>query len=224
MNLLKYILFFTVAPLVFAQTPSISGLWELRFDSRNIPEPSLTPDAATTARDQRAHDAHAIRWCYNLGVPFLMAQSPIDIIQNVSGSEVAITFPYRGPSRHIYTDGRKHVNPDVFDPSSTGDSVGHWEGDTLVVDTIGFSDEGVIGVPGGGRRTPTSHLIERYRLVKNGQQLSVTSTWEDPKSYTKPHTYEFRYYRAPKGAEVREYDCNASDEERAKFLTGTPGK
>jgi hypothetical protein len=60
--------------------------------------------------------------------------------------------------------------------------------------------------------------------VKNGQQLSVTSRWEDAKTFTKPHTYEFRYYRAPKGTEAREYECNASDEERTNFLTGTPGK
>jgi hypothetical protein len=173
---------------------------------------------------QRAHDTHAIRWCYNFGVPFLMGVTPLDVIQNTSGKEIAITFPYRGPSRHLYTDGRKHVNPDVFDPSSSGDSVGRWEGNTLIVDTIGFSDEGVIGIPGGGYRTPTSHLVERYRLLKNGQQLSVTFTWEDPKVFSKPHTYEFRYYRAPKGTEAREFDCNASDEERAKFLTGTPGQ
>ncbi len=223
MNLIKHLVLLLAAPLVFAQTPNLSGFWELRFDSRNVPEASLTLDATKIAREQRAHDAHAIRWCYNLGVPFLMAQTPIDIIQNASGKEVAITFPYRGPSRHIYTDGRKHVNPDVFDPSSSGDSIGHWEGETLVVDTIGFSDEGVISIPGGGRRTVTSHLMERYRLVKNGQQLSVTSTWDDAQTFSKPHTYEFRYYRAPKGTEAREYDCNASDEERAKFLTGTPG-
>jgi len=54
--------------------------------------------------------------------------------------------------------------------------------------------------------------------------LSVTFTWEDAKVFTKPHTYEFRYYRAPKATEAREFDCNASDEERAKYLTGTPGK
>jgi hypothetical protein len=223
MNSLKYLFLIAAAPLMFGQAPSLSGFWELRFDSRNVPEASVTPETMKLVREQRAHDAHAIRYCYNLGVPFLMGQSPIDIIQNTNGKEIAITFPFRGPSRHIYTDGRKHVNPDVFDPSSSGDSIGHWEGDTLIVDTIGFSDEGVIGIPGGGRRTATSHLVERYRLVKNGQQLSVTSTWEDPKTYTKPHTYEFRYYRAPKGTEAREYDCDASDQERAKFLTGTPG-
>jgi hypothetical protein len=217
-----------LGPLLSAQTaknPDISGLWELRFDSRNVPPATLTPEAAAITQTQQvARDMHAIRWCYNLGVPILMEQSPIDILQDINGKEVAITFPYRGPSRHIYTDGRKHVNPDVFDPSSSGDSVGKWEGDTLVVDTIGFSEEGVTRVPGGGRRTPNSHLVERYRLVKQGQQLSVTFTWEDSMTFSKPHTYEFRYYRAPKGTEAREYDCNASDEDRAKFLTGVPGK
>ena len=210
----------------FAQTaapPNLSGLWELRFDSRNIP-PAAVVAGAVNAADQVARDTHAIRYCYNFGVPFLMEISPIDIVQNLSGKETAITFPYRGPSRHIYTDGRKHVNQDVFDPSSSGDSVGRWEGDTLVVDTIGFSEEGVTRIPGGGRRTPASHLVERYRLVSGGKQLSVIFTWDDAKVFAKPHAYEFRYYRAPKGMEAREYDCNASDEERARFLLGTPGK
>jgi hypothetical protein len=206
-------------------TPSLSGLWELRFDSRNVPQASLTPQAAAlSAQEQAKRDTHAIRWCYDLGVPFLMEQPPIDIIQNKNGTEIVVTFPYRGPSRHIYTDGRQHVAPDVFDPTSSGDSIGHWEGDTLIVDTIGFSEEGVTSVPGGGRRTATSHLVERYHLVQQGKQLSVTFTWEDPKTYSSPHTYEFRYYRSPKGSEAREYDCNASDEDRARFLLGTPGK
>lgn len=221
---MKFYFFFALVQFAFAQSPDLSGFWELRFDSRNVPAASLTTDAAKMATEQREHDAHAIRWCYDLGVPFLMGLSPIDVIQNTSGKEIAITFPYRGPSRHIYADGRKHVNPDVFDPSSSGDSIGHWEGQTLVVDTVGFSEEGVIGIPGGGRRASTSHLVERYRLVKGGQQLSITFTWDDAKIFTQPHTYEFRYYRAPKGTEAREYDCNASDEERTKFLTGPPGQ
>ena len=221
-SLKQFLLIFCAASVGFAQTPKLSGFWELRFDSFNVPEAALT-SAAKTSTEQRAHDTHAIRWCYNLGVPNLMSLSPIDVIQNMNGKEVALTFPYRGPSRHIYTDGRKHINPDVFDPSSSGDSVGHWEGETLVVDTVGFSDEGVIGIPGGGRRTASSHLVERYRLVRGGQQLSVTFTWEDSKIYAKPHTYEFRYYRAPKGTEAREFECNPSDEERTKFLTGPPG-
>ena len=125
--------------------------------------------------------------------------------------------------RMIYTDGRTHVSAETFDPVSGGNSIGHWEGETLIVDTIGFSSEGVTRIPGGGRRTPDSHLVERFRLLDGGNRLSVVFTWEDPKVFQKPHTYEFRYYRAPKGTEPREYDCNASDEARAKYLLGSPG-
>ena len=74
------------------------------------------------------------------------------------------------------------MNPETFDPVSNGHSVGHWAGDALVVDTVGFSNEGITGIPGGGRRTPDSHLIERYRLLAGGKRLSVTFTWEDPKT------------------------------------------
>ena len=105
-----------------------------------------------------------------------------------------------------------------------GDSIGRWEGDTLVVDTAGFNDEGVTRIPGGGRRTPKSHLVERFRLVNGGKQLSVVFTWQDPGVFAKPHVYEYRYYRAPKGSEAREFNCDASDEARAKFLLGQPGQ
>jgi hypothetical protein len=152
-----------------------------------------------------------------------MDTSPIDILQDLSGKEIVIATPVRNPARHIYTDGRSHVNPDVFDPLSNGHSIGHWEGDTLVVDTVGFSNEGLTSIPGGGRRTPDSHLVERYRLLDGGKGLSVTFTWEDPKVFQKPHTYGYRYFRAPKGVDAREYDCNASDETRAMFLLGAPG-
>jgi len=210
---------------VVGQTPNLSGFWELRFDSRNVPPAPLT--AAMAAEDHSVQfklDTTATRWCHFFGVPYMMEGSTIDILQNVNGKEIAITSALRNPTRHIYTDGRGHVNPDTFDPVSNGHSIGHWEGDTLVVDTGGFSSEGITGIPGGGRRTPDSHLIERYRLLAGGKRLSVTFTWADPKVFTKAHTYEFRYYRAPKSTEAREFDCNASDEERAKYLTGMPGK
>jgi len=91
-----------------------------------------------------------------------------------------------------------------------------------VVDTIGFNDRGVTRVPGGGVRTSNSHLTERYRLIGSGQRLDVTFTWEDANVFTKPHTYEFRYYRMPEISDPRMYPCNAKDPERAKFLLEPP--
>jgi hypothetical protein len=217
-----------LAPVLFAQTApappvNLSGMWELHFDSMNVPPAALVPAvAAESANLQFEHDRKEIRWCHFLGVPYVMQQSPIDIVQNANGKEVTIMSPVRSPARHIYTDGRGHVSPDTYDPVSNGHSIGHWEGASLVVDTIGFSDEGVTRIPGGGRRTPDSHLVERFRLV-DSNHLSVVSTWEDAKVFAKPHTYEIRYFHAPKFTELREFDCNASDEARGKFLLEPPG-
>jgi hypothetical protein len=203
-----------------ASSASLSGFWELHFDSRNVPPATLTTQAAALdPLAQYKRDLSEIRWCHFFGVPYVMESSPLDILQNLNGKEIVIATSLRNPARHIYTDGRGHVNPDVFDPASNGHSVGHWEADTLVVDTIGFSSEGPTRIPGGGYRTPTSHLVERYKLIASGSQLSVVSTWEDPAVFAKPHTYEFHYYRAPKGTEAREFDCKANDEVRAKYLS-----
>jgi hypothetical protein len=206
-------------------TPTLSGYWELHFDSRNVPPASLKPEvAAEDPAVQHRKDMTEIRWCHFMGVPYSMEGSPIDILQNRNGKEVIITSSLRTPARHIYTDGRSHVNPDIFDPVSNGHSIGHWEGDTLIVDTVGFSEEGLTRIPGGGRRTTTSHLVERYRLFDSGKRLSVTFTWEDPKVFARPHTYEFRYYRSPQNMEAREFDCDANDSQRAKFLLEAPGR
>lgn len=205
--------------------PNLSGYWELHFDSRNVPPASLQPEiAAEDAAIQYKRDMTEIRWCHFMGVPYAMEGSPIDILQNRNAKEIIITSSLRTPARHIYTDGRSHVNPDVFDPVSNGHSIGHWEGDTLIVDTVGFSNEGITRIPGGGRRTTGSHLVERYRLLDGGERLSVIFTWEDSKIFARPHTYEFWYYRSPKGTEAREFDCDANDQERAKFLVGMPGR
>ena len=59
--------------------------------------------------------------------------------------------------------------------------------------------------------------------MKNGQILSVVSTWTDPKIYKTPHAYEFRYYRQPKNYEARlPIACNAFDKDRVAFLSGPP--
>ena len=198
-------------------------MWELRFDSMNVPPAALVPAVAAESPDRQfQHDRNEVRWCHFFGVPYVMQQSPIDIVQNANGKEVTIMTPVRSPARHIYTDGRGHVNPDTYDPVSNGHSIGHWEGAVLVVDTTGFSEEGITRIPGGGRRTPDSHLVERFRLV-DANRLSVVSTWEDPSVFAKPHVYEIRYFRAPKFTELRQFDCNASDEAHSKFLLEPPG-
>lgn len=203
--------------------PNLSGYWQLQFDSRNVPRAKLTPMAASANQEELVkHDIREIRWCHLLGIPYLMTTSPLQIAQNNTGQEIAIIVSTRNPGRHIYLD-RPHPNPETYDATSTAHSIGKWEGETLVVDTIGFDEEGLTAIPGGGRRTKDSHLTERFKLIAEGIQLSVVSVWTDPKTFIEPQTYEFRYHRAPKGFEMPNVDCDPANESRAKFLLNSPG-
>jgi hypothetical protein len=201
--------------------PDLSGFWELRYDSQSVPPALLTPAAAAEAAAQTRRDIEAIRWCNNLGVPFIMGdRSALDLRQ--SPSVIGIVAKPPSSTRYIYTDGRAHPDKDDYDPTTNGHSIGHWEGDALIVDTIGFNDRGAASIPGGGFRTPDSHLIERYRLLNGGRRLAVTFTWEDAKVFQKPHTYEFRYYKIRDVGEPRMFGCDANDAERARFLLEPP--
>jgi hypothetical protein len=207
-----------------ASASGISGFWELSYDSRKVPPADLAPRVTKAVIEAKMkHDEHEIRYCTMLGTPFIMDQSrPIDIRQGTS--EVMIAADTFTQSRHLYFRPA-HIDPNIYDPSMNGDSIAHWEGDTLVVDTTDFSeDNGLTQIPGGGFRTAKSHLVERYRLVENGSILSVTFTWDDPTMFRTPHTYEFRYYRLPVQYEpLPMIPCNAYDEARTKFLEG-PGE
>ncbi len=202
--------------------PNLTGFWALRFDSLNVPKAALLP--SVTAKQIEAHqqqDLHTIRWCQYVGMPYMMeSQAPLDILQG--DWQIVIVSETPSAVRHIYTDRNSHPDPLTFDTVRNGNSIGHWEGDTLIVDTIGFNDEGYTSLPGGGFRTPTSHLKERYHLVEGGKQLEVTFTWEDPKVFEKPHTYAFRYYRVPRGYNAGEDFCDSNDRERGQFLTQPP--
>jgi hypothetical protein len=204
--------------------PDISGFWELSFDSRRVPAAGLAAAVTPAALAKQAeHDAHAVRWCNFLGLPAAMdSPRPINIRQG--RREIVINFETVAAPRHLYFRVA-HPNMDIFDPTTTGDSIARWEGDTLIVDTIGFDGaKGLTLIPGGGYRTSTSHLIERFRLLDNGATLSVTFTWEDAAVFRTPHTYEFRYLRAPRSYEAQPpLACNPFDPARAAFVTRPGG-
>ena len=92
-----------------------------------------------------------------------------------------------GAVRHIYTDGRSHPPKDELWPTLMGDSIGHWEGDTLVVDTIATRKRLYLGEL-SGFFVPTSdqlHFTERIRMV-NHDQMQIDYTVEDPVALAKP--------------------------------------
>ena len=211
------------APLSAQAGPphDISGYWELPIDGRLVPSAVLSPAVTQAIIEEEARKkAKAIRWCNWVGMPTTMdVGRPLNIRQGAREIVIVAESPVT-PVRHLYLNRKAHINPEIFDPTTSGDSIAHWEGDTLVVDTIGFEPtRGITAIPGGGFRTANSHLVERFRLLKNGTVLSVRFTWTDPAVFQTPHTYEFRYRRAEREYEARPYQlCDPFDPERAAFL------
>jgi len=196
----------------------ISGFWALSSDGKKVPPAKLLPRVTKAMLDLHARqDVHAIRWCNPIGLPLIMDSGAIDIRQGPTAIFMAPESSL--VPRYVYLN-RKHVSADIYDPSTSGDSVASWEGDTLVVDTIGFHPtHGVTSIPGGGFRTDKTHLVERYRLLQNGEVLAVQFTWTDPTVFSAPHTYEFRYRRLPATYEpVSTWPCDPYDHTRAEFL------
>jgi hypothetical protein len=118
-----------------------------------------------------------------------------------SAHHVAILYGYPGTFRIIPTDGGLH--PADPDPTWMGDSIGHWEGDTLVVDTVGFNDKTEIS---GYRHTEALHIVERFsRPEFNTLQYAVTL--EDPNVFVKPWTVNRGFALRTDMAKVDEFVC-----------------
>lgn len=96
---------------------------------------------------------------------------------------VVIVYEYPHLFRVIPTDGTPH--PADPDPTWMGDSIGRWDGDTLVVDTIGFNDK--TELPGGFKHTEALHVVERFHRV-DFNNLDYEATVEDPNVFEKPWT------------------------------------
>jgi hypothetical protein len=127
---------------------------------------------------------------------------PIGIVQ--TPSQIAILSEKETTYRIIYTDGRPHLkNPD---PQYNGDSVGHWEGDTLVVDVIGLDTKTWIPGAPGWFPSDALHLIERYRRAKTNNMVYQV-TIEDPKVLTKPWTSVPRTFTFAPGKRLYEGYC-----------------
>jgi hypothetical protein len=138
------------------------------------------------------------------GVPY-----QFQILQGVS--YVAIFHEYPGTFRIIPTDGSPHqVDPD---PSWLGDSVGHWEGDTLVVDTIGFNDKTELQ---GFKHTESLHMIEKFRRTEfDVVQYEVTI--DDPNVFEKPFTITRSFALRPDLKRIDEFICENNRDYRPLF-------
>ena len=134
--------------------------------------------------------------------------NPFEIVQ-IPG-RMFMFFEEQHIWRTIWADGRPL--PKDPDPSYLGYAVGKWEGDTFVVDTIGFNDKDWADAYGNPRSEQT-HLTERYRRL-NRDTLELQVTIDDPKSYTKPRVSPPKLHKLEPGWELAEWFC-VVDEDKA---------
>jgi hypothetical protein len=150
--------------------------------------------------------------CWPVGVPafLLNPQAPIFFLQ--TPSEVWLIFEQGHRFRRVALNQPHSANPK---PTWYGESVGHYEGDTLVVDTIGFTNKTHVD----NYRTPHTeqlHVVERFRMIDGGSVLEATIRFEDPGAFTTPWT-AIRRFRRNDARPLEEVVCAENNETYFSF-------
>jgi len=168
------------------------------------PAAQASYDAArkATKAGRAYHDD--IGQCYPAGMPMIMTRVwPIAMIQLPTA--IYMVSGFEDSLRIIYLDGRPHTAADIVVPSYNGESIGHWEGKTLVVDTTSFIsahhwiDDGI----------PVSkdfHIVERMRLLDHGDDLEIKYVMTDPQNWVGEWTSTKRWKRA-EDQDITEVEC-----------------
>ncbi len=142
--------------------------------------------------------------CWPAGMPLIMTRVwPIAMVQVPTA--IYMVSGFMNSIRIIYLDGRAHTDPDVVVPSFSGESIGHWENDTLVVDTNSFvGDHHWLdsGIP----LSDATHMIERMRLIDNGANLEIEYTITDPKTWVGEWKWTKRFRRMD-NTDITEASC-----------------
>ena len=205
------------APHLADGKPDFSGVWgsdrhfiydisEALKKGEKLP---LQPWALKTAKERQSKDDPEAN-CLPTGIPRL-APYPWSIVQN--GKYIYILFEGNIHSyRQVFMDGRKHSE----DPNPTwyGESIGRYEGDTLVIDTIGFNDKFWFDFA-GHPHTEKLHTVERYRRPDLGH-LEWETTIDDPGAYTKPFT--LYGHSTLQTDDLMEYICQENNQDVVHIL------
>jgi hypothetical protein len=197
-----------------AKLPDLTGVWEAPTVGRGgrgpaaapQPVPQLTPAYAAKKRelDARNLDDTEAANCLPTGMPAIMGHPyPYEFL--LTPGKVTIVSEAYMQVRHIYTDGRPL--PDDPDPTFNGTSIGRWDGDTLVVETIGLSPLTTIArnIPHGDKM----RIVERFRLA-GPDTMSVETTVTDPEALAKPWTTT-RTVARHRDWTIREYICEENN-------------
>jgi hypothetical protein len=197
----------TIAWSSLAALPDWSGAWVKDGAQSTIFEDCCVPGKGharlqpkyQAARDKAAATIVAgkpggdnLSTCMPDGMPGILLHGVAFEFMNTPGRVTMITE--NGEVRRIYTDGRAHPPERELYTAMTGHSIGHWESDTLVVDTIGMDTRSMVFLVNAIRVTPQTHIVERMRL-KAPDTLQIDTTISDPELFIAPYSYTLTYVR-----------------------------
>ncbi len=195
--------------------PNLNGIWDHPYvpdvtkDGRNQKGSGPLPFTTWGEENFKNYDVSKFDYTGHC-LPFGLMRSvnvggyPIQIVQY--GNYIALLFE-QNTWFHVVAMNRDH--PKNLQPTWFGDSIGKWDGDTLVIDTIGFNGRtrlDTIGHP----HSDQMHLVERYKLT-DPDHISYEVTVDDPKTFTKPWTNARVFPRMPAGSELIEYSCEENN-------------
>ena len=145
--------------------------------------------------------------CWPAGLPLIMTRYwPTAMIQLPTA--VYMVSEFMNSFRTIFLDGREHSDKDVVVRTPNGESIGRWEGDTMVVDTQFFRgdhhwmDQGGASIPAGEQL----HIVERIRLLPGGKQLEIAYTMTDPEHWVGEWKSTKRFNRV-NDIDIHEVEC-----------------
>ena len=184
--------------------PDLSGYWSGGGGGGGTifnENPPMSPEGAeirnrnragiTNPQDQGLDELDPLTWCYPIGPMRAMVLRQFEIVQ--TPMKTLILTEWDSLVRYIYTDGRQH--PAGWPFGWMGHSIGRWDGETFVVDTVGLN--GVPWIDFSG--TPYSdelHIVERFRRLA-ADRLEIQFRFEDPKSYSRPWEVTKTFRPAP---------------------------
>ena len=201
------------APRTREGKPDLAGIWINVYNPDTPPAP-LQPWAVQLQRQRVEDDSKDYPGGYCLpanaapitrAFPYKFVQTPVLI--------VAIHESDTPGVRQIFLDGRGH--PSNWNPTWQGHSIGRWEGDTLVIDTIGYNDKAWLAL-NGIPHTEKLHTVERIRRPDYGH-IEVEIVMEDSDAFTGPWKRTFTATLAPPDEEIMEYICNEGNRDVSHY-------
>ena len=195
--------------------PNLNGIWDHPYvpdvskdgkDQKGAGELPFTPAGADNFKNYDVSKFDYTGHCLPFGLMRSMNVGgyPIQVMQY--GDYIGLLFE-QSNWFHVVAMGRDHPKP--LDATWFGDSVGKWDGDTLVIDTIGFNGKTRLDTA-GHPHSDQMHIVERLKLT-DADHIAYEVTVEDPKMYSKPWKNVRTFWRMTPGQELIEYSCEENN-------------